>query len=459
MEISVGEIALAVGGTVVQGFPGAPVTGVCIDSREIKPGEWFVPLEGEQTDGHYFIADAFHKGAAGAFVSRDIDTVGLREAALVKVKDTLKALQDLARYYRGKFQVDVVGITGSSGKTTTKDFMASVLSQQYRVLKTEGNLNNEIGLPLMLLRLEEHHQVAVLEMGMSARGEIELLTRISSPSCGVITNIGDAHLEILGSREEIARAKTELLKNLPEESTALINGDDPLLLEHSRGFGGKLYLYGWDKYNHFQVKRALINRQDSHFEVAFPGSAGREEFSIPLPGRHNVANALASLSVGYLMGMTPELMREGLKNSELTWGRLEIKEGKQPGVKIIDDSYNANPDSVKASLEVAKELSPPEKMILVLGDMLELGEVSESRHREIGQIVGEMAPRNLLTVGSWSEYIKEEASLRGVPACHFRDAHDAWEYLCNLYLEEGTFILLKGSRGIKLDEIVRKMTK
>ncbi len=458
MEMTGKEIEKATGGTLIQGDPDTKVSGITIDSREITPGDWFVPLEGENTDGHNYIHDALSRGAAGSFISWEIDPGEHRDALLVKVKDPLKALQELSRYHRRKHSVKVVGVTGSSGKTTTKDLIASVLAQNFRVLKTEGNLNNEIGLPLMLLQLKKEHQVAVLEMGMSSRGEIELLTRLAAPQWGVITNIGEAHLEILGSKEEIALAKGELLENMEPEGTALLNGDDPFLSEAGKRFKGKTYYFGKGEHNDFRFMNYSVSRGGSSFRVKFPGMKETRLFQIPLHGKHHAGNALSALALGYLLGIEPEAMQRGLNVGEFTWGRMELKESSIPGVKIIDDSYNANPDSVKASLEVMQELGVPGKTVLVLGDMLELGSVSEEKHREIGRMVARQGAAKLVTVGNWSRYTSEEASHGGVASYHFEDADSALKYLEELQLEEGAWVLVKGSRGIKLDEIVRKMT-
>lgn len=456
MKLSCREIAQATGGTIICGDPETKAGGVSIDSRNIRPGNWFVPLKGEQADGHKFVSDAIKKGAAGSFVHQKINPADYPDGVIIQVDDTLDALQRTARYFRLKFSPEVIAITGSSGKTTTKDLISSVLGRHFNILKTEGNYNNHIGLPLTLFNLTPGHKIAVLEMAMRGPGEITELARIALPKWAVITNIGEAHIELLGSVEKIARAKGELLDNMGEEGVAVLNGDDPFLRDIGNRFSGKVYYYGWGKDVDFRVTGCENRDEDSRFTVLFPG--GQEHtFSLPLPGRHNVSNALAALALGYLFNLEVPSMDFSLWNKNTTEGRSQYKQSVF-GAKIIDDTYNANPDSMQAALEVLKDMQVSGSKIAVLGDMLELGGFSEKAHRETGIKVADCGIEYLITVGKWSEYIANEAEKRKVKVYSCDNNQQAWEYLKELPLSEGNCILLKGSRGIKLEEIVAKLT-
>jgi len=457
------EILDATGGNVLSGPLDVSIDGFSIDTRTINPGDWFVPLKGEHTDGEYYLEEALRKGAAGAFTTRDKFSDRKTNALLLKVPHTLQALHDTARYHRQKHDLDVIGVTGSSGKTTTKDLIASVLSQKYNVLKTEGNLNNEIGLPLMLLRIKKNHQVAVLELAMRGKGEITLLSQLASPQWGVITNIGEAHLENLGSIEEIARAKGELLDNLPKQGVALLNGDDPRIISLGKKFSGKTYWYGEKEQNHFQIKDSWVDLKETYFKATFPVNKETKLFSVPLPGKHHAMNAVAALALGYFMEVKEKDLQLGLKESEnlFTWGRTDVKKGRRPGVTVIDDSYNANPASVRSALETLSSLSEAEKAVVVLGDMLELGKITENAHREIGKLVADYRIKCLIAVGDHSKYIAEETIQRGIETYHCANVSQACDLVLEIEngLEEGSFILVKGSRSIMLDKLVNKLVK
>jgi len=457
MVITGKEILQVTGGTALRGNIDAVAGGFSIDTRTLKPGEWFVPFKGEMADGEIFIEEALRRGAAGAFTTRESFSMPVQDSLLVKVPDTLEALHAVARYNRQKYNPQVIGVTGSSGKTSTKDLMAAVLSQKYSVLKTEGNLNNEIGLPLMLLRITGEHQVVVLEMAMRGKGEIAQLTRLAEPQWGIITNIGEAHLERLGSLKAIARAKGELLENLSPGGMALLNGDDEWLRELEHEVQDNIYFYGEGSDNHFRAKVKSVKLQGTNFKVNFPGQATEMNFSVPLPGKHQVMNALAALALGYLLEVDNLSLQKGLEQSRITWGRMGIKDGCWPGTKVIDDSYNANPTSVKSSLEVLSQLSPPGKSMAVLGDMLELGARSEGAHRDIGRLVYERGINYLLAVGDQARFMAEEARKRGVETCHCENVKEACEIINKFNPVPGSFILVKGSRGMMLEQIVKKI--
>ena len=455
MDLKGNQIIEACKGRLLQGNPELQVSGFCIDSRQVNPGDFFVPFEGENTDGHLFIGAAASKGAAGSFVQvgKTVVLDADENFLLIEVEDTLKALQQVAAEYRKRFNLTVIGVTGSSGKTTTKDFIAGVLSSGYKVMKTTGNLNNEIGLPLTILKLEKEYEVAVLEMGMSARGEIATLCEIAQPQIGVITNIGTAHIELLGSIEAIAEAKGELLDYLGSGGVAVLNGDDPRLLEIRKRYPGKAYVYG---YNQGDIKGLVLSQkgEKSFFRVRFPDKS-EGWFESPLPGRESVSNALAALTVGYILKLTLKQMQEGLLSSQTAEGRLQVLD-KQDRFRIIDDTYNANPASVQAALKVLAELGG-EKTVAVLGDMLELGAESLEAHRETGRFTAESGIGCLVTVGELARNIAEEARSHGMEVYPCSTHDEALAVINSLALHPGWYVLVKGSRGMKMEKIVQSL--
>ncbi len=454
MELNCKEIARVTGGTIISGNPDTVIKGVSIDTRTLNPGQWFVPLRGEKTDGHYFIADAFKKGAAGAFYDYPFPPDNL-PGVIIKVNDTLKALQKMAEYYRQKFSPVVIGVTGSSGKTTTKDLIAQILGRHFQVLKTEGNYNNHIGLPLTLLNLAPEDQVVILEMAMRGPGEIAQLAQISKPQWGVITNIGEAHVELLGSRENIASAKKELLDVMGEEGKALLNGDDQFLQEIGKEFIGEVYFFGWGDGVDFQASDYRLAEDGVFFNANFPRGE-KKEFFLPLPGKHNVNNAMVALALGYMMEIDVTEMSFDAQIFHISEGRMQIKTSPS-GVKIIDDTYNANPSSMQASLNVLKELKQEGRKIAILGDMLELGSYAEEAHRGIGRNIKKNEINCLITIGDMASYIGKEANGKIEKVYYCKNKLEVWEHLNQLAPEEGDCILLKGSRGMKLEEIVMKL--
>ncbi|MGB4215944.1 MAG: UDP-N-acetylmuramoyl-tripeptide--D-alanyl-D-alanine ligase, partial [Thermacetogeniaceae bacterium] len=356
------------------------ITGVSIDSRKVRPGDLFFAFSGEHVDGHDYIEDAFQRGAAAAVISHPVDCQ--QDKPLIRVSDPLQALQALARGYRSLFNIPVVAVTGSTGKTTTKDLIAGVLGSKMAVIKTEGNYNNELGLPLTLLNLDDQHQAAVLEMAMRGPGQIAELCEISHPLVGVITNIGKTHLELLGSQEAIAEAKGELLSSLPIDGCAVLNADDPWQVKLASRVRGELIYYGTDSMCQIRATDIRLRGLEGvDFKLHTP--SGEADCFLPLPGAHNVANALAAAAVGYRFSLTAEEIAAGLTSASLTGMRLDVKAGIRD-TKIIDDSYNASPASTTAALELLAAVDGNRK-IAVLGDMYELGEETISGHREVGE--------------------------------------------------------------------------
>lgn len=443
------EIAAALQGRLVNSTVDLEITGVSIDSRSIKPGDMFIALRGESFDGHDFVGSAAEKGAALVITEKELE----QPVPYILVRDSLKALQDIARHYRKKFNIPFVAITGSSGKTTTKDMIASVLSQKYEVLKTEGNLNNAIGLPLMLLRLERRHEIAVLEMGMSSQGEIELLSDIVRQDVAVITNVGIAHIEYLGSRENILKAKLEIFSYFSEGNIAVINGDNDMLtgLQSDRY---RIISYGLEPENDIQAIH--INEKGesgTDFTVALDGSS--EVFKLPLPGIHNVYNALSAITVARLFDIEAESIRKGLAGFKPSKNRMDIITTAD-GLKIINDVYNANPESMRAAINVLKGCTAEGRRIFVSGDMLELGDISDKEHFEIGAYAASNGIDIIASIGNYSGAVVQGAEASGVDKkdlFSFPDKETAAPRLKKM-LRPGDVLLVKGSRGMKLEYIV-----
>ncbi len=454
-SLTAAEIAGAVAGQLVQGDPGAVIENVSTDTRKISKGDLFIALIGERFDAHDFIDRAIASEAGGLVVSRPVDT-GSWEKPVILVKNTLEALQSLARHNRRQFTGLVVGVTGSNGKTTTKDMIASVLGQRYKTLKTEGNLNNQIGLPLTLLKLDESYGAAVVEMGMRGLGEIDLLAGIALPDGAVITNIGETHLELLGSVANIARAKGEILDHIDPGGFAVLNGDDPLVREQSARCRGRVIFYGTaGDVPLYAENIKTVNGRNISFTSKTP--AGYIEVNLPLPGRHNVLNALAAIGVGLTAGLSTEEIKKGLESVRLTSMRLEIIETET--VTIINDTYNANPASTKAALEILAGLSPGQRKIAIMGDMYELGQRSVQGHREVGAAAAETKVDVLITVGKLGCEIALGASLTDEPPAEiisFNTNAEAKNYLKRI-VRPGDIILVKGSRGMKMEEIVNDL--
>ncbi len=474
--ITVAQIMQWTGGEKLAGSLSAAVRGVSIDSRSVKPGELFVPLKGERVDGHEFAADALARGAAAVLVARDwvenvinqLDKAALAagEFGLVAVQDTLSALQDLAREYRSLFSPSIIAITGSTGKTSTKDMTASILSQMGPTLKSLGNFNNEIGLPLTLLRLDESHKTAVVEMGMRGPGQIRLLTELARPRVGIVTNVGTVHMELLGSQKAIQKAKQELIEAMEPGSVAVLNGDDPLVKEMASAAADKeIIYYGWQEgpqdtssRDNWVTAEHVVSRGEEGvtFDLCYQGES--VAVRLPLPGKYQVSNALAAAAGALAVGATLDQVQAGLGGTSLSKMRMELIPWLGGGL-VINDAYNANPTSMAAALHTAKEIAGSRRLVLVLGDMLELGDLSQEAHREIGRQAAELDPTYLITVGRLAqEYGKgaQAAGLDGAKIEYCLDLEDAQEAVLQL-ARPGDVILVKGSRGLALEHVVESL--
>jgi UDP-N-acetylmuramoyl-tripeptide--D-alanyl-D-alanine ligase len=442
---------------------------VVIDSRLAKEDSLFIALRGEKDDGHNYVKDALARGAAVAIIDRMVDDVPLiidttqrplpsppstlAPPFCLLVEDTLKALQDMASYHRRRFDVRVIGVTGSIGKTTTKEAIYSVLSRSYPTLKSEENLNNEIGLPLTLLSLEENHTRVVLEMGMYALGEIAQLAAIALPQVGVVTNVSHSHLERLGSLEWIAQAKAELVQALPSDGTAILNGDDSRVMTMSTMTEAQVLYYGLSPDCHLRASHMQSRGLDGmRFRIHY----GHETLhvKVPLLGRHSVHTALAAAAVGLTEGQPWGHIVAGLRDIA-----VQLRLIATPGVRgstIIDDSYNASPTSSLAALNLLAGLRG--RKIAILGDMLELGSYEEEGHRKVGRRVAEVADI-LVTVGALGAIVGLEAVATGMDkdAVFFaEDNHAAVQFLQGI-VASGDLILVKGSRGLRMEEIVAQL--
>jgi UDP-N-acetylmuramoyl-tripeptide--D-alanyl-D-alanine ligase len=450
-KINCDEILKATGGVLVSGNRKTSFDNICTDSRKVKAGDLFIPIKGERFDGHDFITQSLSTGAAGALSSRDIDP--FEGKVLIKVKDTLAAMKNLASWYRIRFKIPFIGITGSVGKTSTKDMIASVLSQKFNVLKTQGNFNNEIGLPLTIFNLDCFHEAAVIEMGMSGFGEISRLTSIVKPQIAVITNIGLSHIEKLGSRQNILKAKLEILEGLAADGLVVLNGDDKLLSGMRDLLKFKTVFFGIEDGVDYQAYNIKTDGENgTRFEILIRN----REYSVHVrvPGIHNVHNALAAIAVGVELGLPAESIIEGI--SEFTSGKMRMNIITHGNIKIIDDVYNASPQSMYAALDVLKDIGEQRRTIAVLGDMLEMGEWAQAEHIDIGKYAAEKKINCLAAVGAYSGFTVQGAVKAGMEPKNtysFKNTDEAINFLRE-YLNDGDVILVKGSRAMKMEDIV-----
>ena len=448
--LKIWEIVKAVKGTLIQGSAETEVHDVVTDTRAIQPGMFFVPLKGERFDGHNFVKEALAKGAVGFVTEQELSIVS-GEVCIIKVKDTLEALQDIAAYYRSKFPIPFIGITGSVGKTTTKDMIAKVLEQRYCIHKTKGNFNNEIGLPLTVFGLRNEHQIGITEMGMSGFGEISRLVYVAKPETAVITNIGLSHIEKLGSQDNILKAKMEIFENLSDNGVAVLNGDDSNLFRLKGTLGFKVLYYGINNLeNDYRAVNIIHHDDNMTFDTTIDGKV--YTITVPVMGEHNIYNSLAAIAVGLRYGMDIQEIAKGI--AEFVPGNMRLNIFECKGIKVIEDCYNASPTSVEAALKVLKQLNSKRK-IAILGDMLELGEWTESSHRDIGRFTQENNADYLFAVGKYAERIKEGALNAGMPServYSFKDNNEINQTL-ESFLQQGDAVLVKGSRGMKMENI------
>lgn len=429
--------------------------GVSTDSRTFKAGELFVVLRGPRFDGHDFVGQVLSRGAAGVVLERwPLPDVGPEpSAAIWKVEDGLSALGALAHFHRNRFQMDLAAITGSSGKTTTKTMLAHLLASSREVLSSPGTQNNRIGVPLALLRLEERHQAAVLELGTNQWGEIRTLTEICRPTVGVVTNIGPAHLETFGDLRGVLREKGSLWESMNPSAPVVLNADDPLLREAGERLSRPVVWFGTGEGAQVRGVDFHCGLRESRCRVN-----GRWDLKIPLAGRHNVMNALAALACAQVLGEELPSAIERLSDLPGLPGRLAVLE--RDGLLIIDDSYNANPASLQAALRVLVELECSGRRVAVVGDMLELGGRSQELHAEAGRQAAQAGVDFIAAVGPRAEGLLESARAAGLDSAAgraFSSPEEAGEFLSD-WVRPGDAVLVKGSRGMKMERVIACFT-
>ncbi|EDS80223.1 UDP-N-acetylmuramoyl-tripeptide--D-alanyl-D-alanine ligase [Clostridium perfringens] len=449
LELNLQEIVKATKGALLKEADVKEIKAVSTDTRKIEEGTMFIALKGENFNGNNYVLDAFNKGAKIAIVDEvKCDLNELKEdVALIKVQNTGRALMDLAKFYREKLGLKVVGITGSAGKTSTKDLVAAVLSDKYKVFKTKGNFNNEIGLPLMILELDSTYDVAILEMGMRGLGQIKELAEIASPDLGIITNIGISHIEILKTRENILKAKMEIATFFDKNNTLVVCGNDDFLgaLPEAEY---KIVKTGVGENFKIGAKNIALEELSSKFTV-YDGEK-EEEFSLDMPGEHNISNLMLGIAIAKELGVSFEEMKRGLKNIEATSMRLELI--KKDGFSILNDCYNSSPVAVKSAIDVMKNIEG-KRRIAVLGTMRELGHKSEEAHEEIGKYAKENGIEKVLCFGDFSENIKEGY---GEGCTVYENKEELIKDLLNIICE-GDIILVKASRSLKFEEITKAL--
>ncbi len=448
------ECLEAMEGRLVLGDLQHPAYGVSTDTRTLKEGELFFALKGPRFDGHEHVPEAFEKGASAAVVERAFEEIKFpADRGLILVPNTLQALGDLAARWRKRFTLPVVGISGSNGKTTTKEMLWSILETRGPTLKNPGNLNNWIGLPLSVFALNPGHRFAVLEMGMNRPGEIARLCQIARPTHGLLTNIGPAHLEGFGSLEAIARAKGELFQALEAHHWVVVNQDDPLIRELAKGCQAQRMTFGLSPSAMVRAEGIEPLGTEIRFRLCYETEV---QVQLSVPGLHNVGNALGAAAVALTLGVPMEKIQQGLQDFSPPDHRLQLKKGKL-GIRLIDDAYNANPASMAAAVTVFQDLSRGERGGLILGDMLELGPQGALAHKELGRKLGEMGLGFLLTLGPLARETADGAREGSRPpevVFSFLEAKDLLNALPRV-VSPGDWVLVKGSHGMAMEEIVQ----
>lgn len=461
LRASVDTVARIVEGTIVTGDPETMVNDLAVDSRQVAPGAVFVAFVGEKVDGHDHLTAAVEAGARLLLVTRADEEIAphliaaqKRGCAVVRVADPTAAVQELASWHRAKLHCPVVGVTGSTGKTTTKDLLDAVLSSVMRVVSTTGNRNNELGVPLTLLRAGSDTDVLVVEMGMRGLGQIARLAHIARPTHGLVTNVGTSHIELLGSQHAVATAKGELIRALPADGRAFLNGDDAFSEALAVDSPAPVTYYGLGE--RCEIRAVDIETDDASFATfTLVTGQGSVRVTLAIPGRHNVYNALAAAAVGLSLAVPLDRIAEALGTARGSAMRMESF-NTADGVVVVNDAYNANPTSMRSAVETLASMRNPGRRIAVLGDMAELGSLSELAHFEIGELVGRSEIDALVTVGPRATRIADGARAEGMAAesiASFETASDAVETLRTM-LEAGDAVLVKASRVMGLEQIV-----
>jgi UDP-N-acetylmuramoyl-tripeptide--D-alanyl-D-alanine ligase len=462
MKLTLGEVAAYLGSSC--GVADRPVEGYSIDSRSLAPGQLFFAIRGPRFDGHQFVGQALERGAAGVVVENAFYAGAPIEMrpALLAVADTRGALQTLAHEVRRKWHKPLLAVTGSTGKSTTKEMIAAILSRRFRVLRSPGNLNNDFGLPLALLGLEPEHDVAVVELAMSAPGEIARLSRLAEPQVGVVTNVAPAHLQFFDSVDSIALAKRELIDYLATTgpgAVAVLNEDDARVRRFAEGFPGRVLTFGFSETADFRATEVDYPSGPSS-SVRVRTSDWMSEFTVPLPGRHNVANALAAIAATSVFDILLEDVAQALAEFQNLHQRSEILTllGE---VTVINDCYNSNPLAMERMLETLAEWPGARRRIVVAGEMLELGPTSPELHRGVGRKCAESGAEWVIGVQGNAQFLVEGAAEAGIPTSHaryFPDASSAGHF-CQSLIAPGDVVLVKGSRGVHLETVIEMLKR
>lgn len=434
------------------------IKGISIDSRTVKEGELFIAIRGDRFDGHDYVPDAIRKGAWGALVEQSVleakyATMGGLQN-VIPVEDTLFSLQEMSLIHRKKFILPVIGITGSNGKTTTKEMLASIMLQKGPVLKNEGNLNNHIGVPLTLLKLDSHHTAAIIEMGMSGLGEIRTLARLAMPDVGAITNISAAHLQFLGSTDTVAEAKGELLQTMRSDGTAVLNADDRYFTLLRDKYPGRVLSFGIERPT--DVRASDIRQLRDLTDMTLHADGRSVLVRLRTVGRHNVYNALAAAAAALAADLPLETVKFGLEEFRPVAMRSELRDVQ--GRTVLADYYNANPGSMTAALETLASLKTGKRTIAVLGDMLELGDAASVSHHAIGTTTARLGIDLLITVGPLAKHIAEGAVAAGMARDRVLEAETTslGAELLKEHSRPGDTVLIKGSRGMKMEKVLEE---
>lgn len=450
VNMTVEEIAKAIGGELLCGNADTVITNIQYDSREVREGTLFVPMKGAKVDAHRFIEECLAKGAAATLT--EYTAPENTQKPYIKVKNTLEALQTLSAYYRNRANVKLIGVTGSVGKTSTKEMIAAALSKGFDVMKTQGNKNSQIGLPMTMFDIEDKNEIAVIEMGMSEFGEMDRLADIARPNIAVMTNIGVAHIENLGTQENIMSEKLKITKHFNENGVLFLNGDDRLLktLHGKQHF--RTVTFGLSQENDYYAEG--IETEGFHTRFVCCSANGKISLTIPALGEHSVKNALAAFAIGQFLGLDTETIQQGFMTYQNAPMRQQIYQMRD--FVLIDDSYNSSPEAAKVSLNVLKSIAKG-KSIAVLADMLELGEKAVSEHYSVGKHLAEIGIDTLLTVGTLSENTARGAKENGCShVMSFADNDSTYAYLAKM-IGLDCAVLVKGSRGMHTDSIVKKV--
>ena len=453
-SLTLAQIAAFAGGTVATGDPGAMILRVSTDSRTLQAGDLFVPLRGENFDGHKFIQQAAERGAVGAMVEESWRENGPENFGLIRVADTLVGYQTLAANYRASLPLKVIAITGSNGKTSTKDFVAATLTRKFRVTKTEGNFNNHVGLPQTMLAANREDEIAVWEIGMNHPGEIAALAKLAAADVAIITNVGIAHIEFMGSREAIAEEKGALAEGVAANGTVILNADDAFTESIAKRTHAKIILAGIENGS---VRATDITQHSTGSEFTILEGAHRCRAQLPVPGSHMVQNAMLAVAAGRVFGLSLEECAVGLASTPLTKARLQIRD--IDGIQFIDDSYNANPDSMKAALRTLVELDADGRRIAVLGEMGELGAESERGHRDVGEAAADLRIDELIAVGGIGAAIAHAAKKAGLEKSVAVDSPKEAAELLEGSAAPGDLVLIKGSRSARMERVLDEFSK